>query len=424
MNLSGSHVIHAILYLYWCNLIIISGQHNTTLNETGQLKTYIHYNNTVIHDLFISNKLRKNQLILNRKIGRIYVLFNETKHRVPGYDTIIANDYDMRTLFIFSNEDCENIPSGESIPKFVKDYNESFDNCPCHAKSRIYDNKAIQSIPSHHICFYNNSITDGFFHKYLSFHHHLSDMKYSLVDQYALSNHPSCDIFIELYPESSKYNNSYHKNDHKYICPESCLPKPYSALRLDWLTNFDNVHSEIALTCSMTVNMTRHILEHKSFHDISKEHTIAILLKHIVKRRVQECFEKEYWPKFHTPMREDEHGGKQMHNSVIMRRKVFGLVIWIGSTTRLDMSRKQIEVLESQYNSDPELYVSGWIGTDEQYSCRLGSTLPDWSKYPKIFETLIPPNIYDKAPHVSELYILNGFFYCSSRIFVMIGKSH
>ena len=86
-----------------------------------------------------------------------------------------------------------------------------------------------------------------------------------------------------------------------------------------------------------------------------------------------------------------------------MRRKVFGLVIWIGSVTRLDMSRKQIEVLESQYNSDPEHYISGWIGSDEQYSCRLGSTLPDWSRFTKIFEIILPPNIFEKAPHVSEL---------------------
>lgn len=378
--------------------------------------TFLFYNNSMLHELYVSKQLRKNQLIRNKK-GWIYVLYNGTKHWVPDFLTIIANDYDLRKLILFSNEDTENIPTGEDIPLFTKTYNESFDFCPCHARSRLYDENAIKLSAKHrhNICFYNNTVVRKFFASVHS--RHLSDLEHSIIDSSKLSQYPHCDAYIELLPpyqESIKGNDRYHYNYHKYICPESCMPKPYTAIRVDLLLNYDNMHPDIPITCSMTVNMTRHLFPQAGNISLEvtrqekhKEHMISSLLKHIVRRRLQECKEKEFWP--HLPLDSSrQHDTTRLNHQHIVRkygigrRNVFGLILWIGSSTRIEMSRQQIEILWDQHLNEEDYYISGYIASDEQYSCRLGSTVPDWSKYDaKRLKKILPPNIYDQAPHVS-----------------------
>lgn len=232
----------------------------------------------------------------------------------------------------------------------------------------------------------------------------------------------SCHVLINLVqaqPVSRKTCN------HKYICPEMCSPIPDTDVPINWIANISLYHqsslsidiSSIALTCSLTLGDIQpdvakaikllsskpRTLKSPAFsHWIDSDNRLIYLLiiDMIALRRIQECYERDKWIRAivgdmhllnlsdiahsttNTSSKVDDSNQGIMTLGVDvleivrqLKRNVYGVVIWIGSINRLDMSLSQISALQSQWNiSAEDNYISGWIATDTQYPCRPRST--------------------------------------------------
>lgn len=226
--------------------------------------------------------------------------------------------------------------------------------CPCVADSKAHRAPPSAMIDEKAICFLRSSISERFLqiNKF-----HLQSLQYQSIE--SLSNTTSCYVMIDLLPSQSPQSIC----SHKYICPESCLPVPYTAIPVNWITDLSAVKNDmkhLAMTCSL------------SFEDIRNKSLDGIVLE-ISRRRVQECFEQEYWPESSSRINSMNTSLVALDAPDIPRRRVFGLVVWISSTTRLDMARAQIEMLQSQWNVSQQDYIAGWLASEEQYPCRHGS---------------------------------------------------
>ncbi len=246
------------------------------------------------------------------------------------------------------------------------------------------------------ICFVNNTEATTFFstvdvntlhinHKLIS-----EEIYFQNYENYTktVGEVASCDAVIKL---------TSAQHIIKYACPELCMPKPYTELPLSLLLPTTQqqalLNVNVTVTCSMTVagliadGAAPHH-HHKHVH-ASQNHTTpatsssttpshhahmstSIILKSVLRRRVEECSERYHWP----------HGaavsGTSESNNAPLRRKIHGLVIWTGSRSRYSLVASQIEVLRNQSlsaDSTPDNVIVGWMATEDVYPCRVGSTL-------------------------------------------------
>ncbi len=178
-----------------------------------------------------------------------------------------------------------------------------------------------------------------------------------------------CDSIIEF------SNNETIIDKHK--CPGHCKPIPITTIPISWIMNFSQKQSNYSLdqtiTCTMTwrqffasnnfvaLNLSSQIYN-TSTQDTkisitqnqhSFETIIATLLDIIITRRFEECNEPVHW---------------KYKQSVVSKRHVFGLIIWAGSRSRMDMLERQVSILRDQKN-DNEHTIVGWMATEDQYDC-------------------------------------------------------
>jgi hypothetical protein len=131
-----------------------------------------------------------------------------------------------------------------------------------------------------------------------------------------------------------------------------------------------------------------------SFSSDHHYRSLEIMLKLILQRRLEECHEKDEWKHFDAlsdPVQQLEQSPSlshasyqseiQLHSSLNNKRAVFGLIIWVGSRTRYDVLEDQIRILTYQNlslsSSSSLAVIAGWMASEDQYSCRPGSTICD-----------------------------------------------
>lgn len=123
---------------------------------------------------------------------------------------------------------------------------------------------------------------------------------------------------------------------------------------------------------------------------------IGMLLRSISQRLTEECHEAGYWPsgtvwmnsneqdhefnqhRFHSSESHvDNSSSNYLKESHFEKRQVYGLIIWVGSVSRIDLIRSQIQVMFAQSKEDfeSEEGVVGWLATEHQYPCRFASTV-------------------------------------------------
>jgi hypothetical protein len=218
--------------------------------------------------------------------------------------------------------------------------------CPCRStRHEQRDQGVIQQ--ARNICFINNTA-------YQSISPHIS--VYTVITSYfnlKSSSKIDCDLIIEVI-HAQPLDQAC---GHKYICPESCLPKPFTTVPINWLLekswrNDPSIASSIAVTCSMSMS---ELLQQSNTSSIDE------WIQIIANRRIMECHESEYWPATMTIAQPS-------------RRKIYGLIIWVGSRSRLEMAIAQIQILKHQYRFPSEDRIVGWIASEEQYPCRPQST--------------------------------------------------
>jgi hypothetical protein len=237
-------------------------------------------------------------------------------------------------------------------------------NCPCVTDPR--SNAETHPI-SYEICIINSSVAHDFL---LANQKQLITLNISLVSETSWKSKSltaRCLAVIDLLPPQPIQSSC----SYKYICPEACLPRPYTAIPINWLTDrliyASSSNAHIPITCSLTVGQLVNMLGSPR---------LASILSAIAMRRMQECVEREYWlrPSDSAYGRSNLYL-EQIDNTTdnINRRDVFGLMIWVGSINRLDMSIAQNRMLHDQWQRPAEDVIAGWIASEEQYSCRVGS---------------------------------------------------
>lgn len=122
---------------------------------------------------------------------------------------------------------------------------------------------------------------------------------------------------------------------------------------------------------------------------------------------MEECSEREFWlPPAHSRLHVDTIHYQPGYHEELTRRKVRGLIIWIGSISRFSMARAQIEVLQSQSNVAPNDRIIGWLATEEIYNCRMGTTT---------CTTLSPSLAYYNYMPTSALNVKTAGYNCAQR---------
>lgn len=253
-------------------------------------------------------------------------------------------------------------------------------------------------------------------------------MKYS--ESQSVDQFKGCDVLVNITASSVMR--------HKYECPESCEPFAYVEIENDWVTLNPSLNANATLTCSMKMSeLASTIVGHHKGHDTGNGHSLPgsipadVIIHEIAKRRMQECHEHHTWMQMnvhhdhsakHDPSltpaatnintiaAHDEHLHHGHHNKHkhyhVVKRKVYGLIIWVGSTSRPWLMLQQIQSLKGQPSSDEEAIV-GWMASEDQYPCRVGTTA--------CFDQLIKGQYYHAGMPKTKMDLSPSGWSCAQR---------
>ena len=206
------------------------------------------------------------------------------------------------------------------------------------------------------------------------------------VEERQKDGDPNCLAVINLTVEED--TKKIQENERR--CPGVCKPVPYIEMPAKWLLPPYTAVNR-ALSCSLTLSA---VLAHADEgHNVHENHdnidavsrTMALILRSVARRRIEECLERGSWP-LGSFVHHNATGTKDVHSlkhvtwtnhsylmplhSKFERRKVFGLVIWVGTNKKLSLLHAQTEMLGFQDPSLPDSErIFGWSATEDQYDC-------------------------------------------------------
>eukprot|EP01041_Mallomonas_annulata_P005485 gene5485-11032_t len=165
-------------------------------------------------------------------------------------------------------------------------------------------------------------------------------------------NLTNCDVVVHIVQDKELLRQS---------CPGKCSP-PTTIIPYDWLVNRQN--DTLAITCSLTFGMIAHSstdLNRNKIRSSNSKYRDNFLLS-LVSRLIAECNEQSKLSSLIN---------MKIKNN---RRRIYGLIIWVGSKARADVSHQQETVLHSAPFHGREAVI-GWIVDDEIFGCRAGTTV-------------------------------------------------
>ena len=332
----------------------------------------------------------KDPVIKTYRDRTVYTLRDGIRHEIPDWATFVALGYDVSEIKTLEDADMEAIPKGDPASQIVEapTVNNPLKGCPCVSQD-VYEASLQPYVHKIHMfCFIESKYTQEFLkmfdHKMMAIEHKV--IPASAIHAYshnqtviATEEMKGCDLVLNLIEGDDIHAplGSNSSGYDKYACPEMCLPVPLTELPISWLmlatsapppeeSPTYHTFSSRALTCSMTYrelwedrSIAKH--HHNGQSQISNEHAhlnMGNVLRAIARRRFEECNEHHLW----------QPGAQGTP------RKVHGLIIWIGSRTRYGLLRSQIEILRNQ-SSDPNVRIMGWLASEDQYDCRVGTAL-------------------------------------------------
>jgi hypothetical protein len=216
--------------------------------------------------------------------------------------------------------------------------------------------------------------------KYMSiFTHQLFDIR-SQVDQ-------TCDVIFSIPTEP--LSKLMHE---RRMCPEKCAPIPKVEIPSDLFSSqFASFFSGYAVTCTLTFQGEILPKWNKSKRAITEKYGswLAFILYEISLRRYMECHEtsalyRYAFPRhlstmvndskriFHTSP--DPSSPKQNFLSSYsqysrpLKRKISGMVVWIGTRAKYQLMESQALILEKEAFHN-EKAIIGWAATDDLYPC-------------------------------------------------------
>jgi len=281
---------------------------------------------------------------------------------------------------------------------------------PCACRPSIGRNFADENIfkfeSSKHlfICIVESSEITEFFVKYP-----LADMNMNVVftQEYDMQNFMArnrsmsypphviqkCSALIKLLP-----NNTSSSAREEISGPGICIPIPYAEIPVSSLLPPYDMERAISLSLTIGAISALHHFEDVNASAVGNTATpqnssvakvIGIILKSLARRRVEECSEKTNWPlgsfsNISTATDRDIHSFKYAnwtntsyilpYESKFGKKKVYGLIIWIGTKVKSHLLNSQLKVLQLQNQSLPaSKKVFGWAATEDSYDCRVAN---------------------------------------------------
>ena len=204
-------------------------------------------------------------------------------------------------------------------------------------------------------------------------------------------------------------------------CPGICKPFPLVSVAEEWL-QFP-INESKPLTCSATVGTIipwhcHDFVAHANMPHTDKDNLALIL--GIARRRIEECRERNDWLLgslaniLGANASYPEHTGSKVLGTADMhytnlpsffeytetnfvKRKIRGLFIWVGSTNRRDITDRQILTLMNATYEGTDADV-GWIATEDQHPCRIGTTVCEEVNQYLAYHTGMPVTRMNFAP--------------------------
>jgi hypothetical protein len=165
-------------------------------------------------------------------------------------------------------------------------------------------------------------------------------------------------------------------------CPGLCKAIPFVLVPLSFLESVLNFESNTFFMCSLNLT-TAYNKEKTSNRHIS----LGQVLRTIATRRLQECEENKNpllgtWDYISSNISSNttvNHAadcvGQSFCKSVAQKylrskRSVYGVIIWVGSLSRIDVALNQAAVLRLQDKDiDDSKRIVGWVATEDVYPC-------------------------------------------------------
>lgn len=182
-----------------------------------------------------------------------------------------------------------------------------------------------------------------------------------------------CDVLVNVLSERS---NSVGARDRR--CPGVCLPIPFAEVPLYWMLPPYKVDRPLTCSMSMPSVLSQPGFEPKNRSTAASANNFALMLQALARRRMEECSERGRWPMgtFNLePINSSviewtNHSYLLPLKSSMEKRKVYGLIVWVGSTRRMDLSRHQTDMLTLQENHlNDSQKIFGWIANEDVYPC-------------------------------------------------------
>jgi len=349
----------------------------------------------------------------------IYLLRDGIKHFVTDWNYFLSLGYEVGDIHHYSDSKIGSFPNGDPITPNSSPIQKEQKNvpavslppllpCPCRSSSShdIRNEEMLHNHTSriHMACLVKNLasslLLDAIHVESLSLSFKFISEEDSRVIELPPNENTTyptslqgCDVVIKF----SEHFSIINQEKMERRCPGICKPYPFIEIPVPLLSQPYQLNR--SLSCTMTLSSalshgttlnhgtnSRHVSLNNSNNVVSTTRSIDTILHSIARRRVEECLERGFWPlgsfsKHNNSINDvhiGRHSAKWSNSSYLLpqrsrfaRRKLYGLIIWIGSNSRHSMLLAQTESLRLQqphWNDSEKIY--GWIATEDQYPCR------------------------------------------------------
>ena len=275
-----------------------------------------------------------------------------------------------------------------SLAAFISSLPE--DICPCKSSLDTSPKKP-QKDQKHLLCIADTDIARAIF---ANLSPSSLNLNYRLLrddrddDEGEKHNVYGCDVLVKVVVRSQVMAPKNRR------CPGVCRAIPFVLIPSYFFTAVLESRSTSLAMCSLNVTTS---YNGGVIYDVKK--SLGLVLRTIAIRRLQECEENkdpllgnwDYIPlsRNDTPIPARGPALRSFFQHLThmqqTRRKIYGVVIWIGSNTRIRMVHDQAAVLRLQEKGiHDSKRIVGWAATEEVYSCIPGGktcTLPPNKNY-------------------------------------------
>lgn len=319
-----------------------------------------------------------------------YILKDSIKYPVKDKNTFELLGYHFEDIVLLSDVTVNALPTGPTIePEHPKIALPPPPQCPCKSTSShnlsSQENLDYQTSLVHLICILRNAEVEMILSQ-------VSDVSLNIkyISEGTVSSflHPSnvsapqspdsvedCNVIINIVPHTEELIENMERR-----CPGKCLPIPYAEIPLKWLLPPYNVDRPLSCSMSMSSILSQQGFQRNAQKTSDSANNLALLLHSLARRRSEECLEKGLWlmgsffkkkPEISSPTWTN-HTYLLPVSSNMEKRKVYGLIIWVGSNDRLDLVMRQTHTLGLQKATQNDSQkIFGWVATEDVYPCNI-----------------------------------------------------